>query len=814
MALLSRLRGLLGSVKAKPLVDNICAEAVERQGGRYERVKLAGLPSWEALKAAPAATQIAAAMSAMDDLEQGMLRPTTQCWLAGAARKAVASQLMQRNLPFSEAQLVHLVQRWATQRYSLENGLPGLSILGAVERHCVSRSPSDAMREALRTLRHRALHQGLGDSSRPTSHGAAIAARVDALLGPPTAAGFDLPQGGFATTLRAWLDALPAQERISWQDLVAHAMLAADRARPSAKWLSEGAELTASFGKEAATARMIALLDAVTPEPTELDRSLDLLRAMIWLTATLDGATIAAPLGRFVEKCFKKVTGVGARSVKLGNAGLLALAQMTGEPAAAAELFRLRTRLKQPSARKVLEKCLSDYAEKTSRSVAALEDETLPTFGLDTQGQVRARFGPATGVIMVNADEVRLDWLSDDRPLKSVPTAAARDHGTEVAAFKRLARDIEAARATQAVRLEQSWLEGRTWTYRRWRENVLDHPLRRHLAQALIWRIAADGLETDVMPVSGGLETLSQGLVQPPDDAIVRLWHPLDSRPEEVLGWRERIIEREITQPFKQAHREIYVLTDAERRTGTYSNRFAAHILRQHQFKALCAARGWQYQLMGAWDNRNTPHRALPHHGLLVEYHVTPIQDGGQSDALVPLHVTTDQLRFVAPDGSALPLESIAPIVFSECLRDVDLFVAVTSIANDPNWSDGGPDGVHADYWGLWAFGDLTPSAQTRRALIARIAPKLAIADLLEVTEKFLIVQGRRQKYAIHFGSGNIQILPSNRYLCIVANPEKQGSRKLKLPFTGDTMLSIILSKAFLLTDESKIKDRRILAQL
>lgn len=45
------------------------------------------------------------------------------------------------------------------------------------------------------------------------------------------------------------------------------------------------------------------------------------------------------------------------------------------------------------------------------------------------------------------------------------------------------------------------------------------------------------------------------------------------------------------------AHREIYVLTDAERTTRVYSNRFAAHIVRQHQFNALCAARGWKNQL-------------------------------------------------------------------------------------------------------------------------------------------------------------------------------------------------------------------------
>ena len=43
-------------------------------------------------------------------------------------------------------------------------------------------------------------------------------------------------------------------------------------------------------------------------------------------------------------------------------------------------------------------------------------------------------------------------------------------------------------------------------------------------------------------------------------------------------------MEGEIQQPFKQAFREIYLLTDAEVNTRTYSNRMASHILKQHQY--------------------------------------------------------------------------------------------------------------------------------------------------------------------------------------------------------------------------------------
>ena len=144
----------------------------------------------------------------------------------------------------------------------------------------------------------------------------------------------------------------------------------------------------------------------------------------------------------------------------------------------------------------------------------------------------------------------------------------------------------------------------------------------------------------------------------------------------------------------------------------------------------------------------------------------------------------------------------------------MDLFVGVTSVANDPNWTDGGPDGRFGAYWESYSFGDLGETAKTRRDMIAKLIPKLTIADKLEVGQKFLTVKGKRFKYKIHFGSGNIMIMPSNKYLCIVKAPPHGNMEKVYLPFSGDNLLTIILSKAFMLVNDDKIKDKTILSQL
>jgi hypothetical protein len=80
--------------------------------------------------------------------------------------------------------------------------------------------------------------------------------------------------------------------------------------------------------------------------------------------------------------------------------------------------------------------------------------------------------------------------------------------------------------------------------------------------------------------------------------------------------------------------------------------------------------------------------------------------------------------------------------------------------------------------------------------------PQLAIAGQCTLEERFLVVRGKLRIYRIHLGSANIKMEPitSISALCRVG-----ASR---------TVLSIILSKAFLLAADDKITDPTILHQI
>ncbi len=99
----------------------------------------------------------------------------------------------------------------------------------------------------------------------------------------------------------------------------------------------------------------------------------------------------------------------------------------------------------------------------------------------------------------------------------------------------------------------------------------------------------------------------------------------------------------------------MYLLTDAERNTRVYSNRFAAHVLKQHQFNALCGARGWKNSLRLIVDDEYPPAtRPLPAHAIRAEFWVEGIGEHYGTDtteAGTYLYVATDQVRFYAADA-------------------------------------------------------------------------------------------------------------------------------------------------------------------
>ncbi|MDH6129228.1 DUF4132 domain-containing protein [Kitasatospora sp. GP82] len=640
-----------------------------------------------------------------------------------------------------------------------------------------------------------------------------------------------------------------AEDAPEWQSLLRH-VTTATAAKPTRKWEQQARALIEPLGADRVRAAVVPWLALVGRRTFELERreyepdinnaydpyNANALRGLTWVLALLPShQDTARALGGLVETSLKKVAGLGPRNPKVANAGVNALSRIDGEPALA-ELARLAARVTYKGTLKLLDAALEARARALGLSREEIEELAVPAYGLTEVGRAERQLGEVTAVLEVRGAKVVLGWrTSAGKGVKSVPAAVRRDHAEELKELKTAVKDIDKMLSAQSDRLDRQFVANRSWSYAGWRERYLDHPLVGTLARRLLWTV--DGATVGF--TDGELRTLTDDPVR--EGAEVRLWHPVGHEPAEIMAWRDWLERHAITQPFKQAHREVYLLTDAERATGTYSNRFAAHILRQHQFNSLAAIRGWRNKLRLMVDDSAPPAtRELPHWGLRAEYWIHGEGDhygDDTTDSGSYLRLTTDQVRFYpidAPDNSAscyggdyrmwlpdgagpvepLPIADIPPLVLSEILRDVDLFVGVASIGNDPTWQDGGPEGRFQEYWTSYGFGELNQSAETRRVLLERLIPRLAIADRCTIEGRFLHVKGERHTYKIHLGSGNILMTPNDQYLCIVPTSNPAAPQTGYLPFEGDRMLAVILSKAVLLADDTSITDPTILSQL
>jgi hypothetical protein len=755
-------------------------------------------------------------------------------------------ETLRRRLPFREDDLLAVLDWHIAQPNKPERALA--SLVKPLEEYLSEQPPSEALRQRVTTL------AGLAGANYPTADDLRLQARLSELIPTHEAA---LPlQGGepWAEAAQREVRASPEPQLSGWLAVFRLCGQASGSA-PSARWQSAAAQAVEDLGFEVFKAGLLGwfpLVDqprtAAPPGGRAVDpyfispANADVLRGLVWMCARFDDLALARALAALAVSAYRKLPGVGPRSTRLGNACVWALGQMPGQDALG-PLAVLKLRVKFLPAQKAIDAALETAAFRLGLPLEELEELTVPTYGLEEVGRRIETFGDATAELTISAGKVALGWrLASGKRPASAPKAVKDQYGEALKALTQAKKDIEKMLPAQSARIENLFLEEKRWKLPTWRERYLDHPLVGTLARRLIWKFtqgdrAASGIWWDGQIVDRGGRPLDWLDAQ----TTVELWHPISAATETVLAWRAWLEQREVRQPFKQAHREVYLLTDAERETRFYSNRFAAHIVKQHQFHALCGQRGWKNRLRLMVDDVvPPPTRLLTASGLRAEFWVDSIGEHYAVDTTGMgsyLYLATDQVRFYpisAPENAThamgggyvswrgerpnpVALEDVPALVFSEIMRDVDLFTGVASVGNDPAWLDGGRSQRETDYWSGFSFGALSETAQTRKQALEKLIPRLKIAPRCSFIERFLVVRGDLRTYKIHLGSGNILMEPNDQYLCIV--PARGGAagastEKLFLPFEGDNTLAVILSKAFLLAEDAKISDSVIVKQI
>ena len=794
---------------------------------------------------------------------------------AGGHVGTITSELLRRLVkqkpPFSGEDAITIINVFCDLEYFYT--MPVQAVMRGLESVILAHQ-SESMSTALQALKKKAMKEMTGSDARK------LEKVLDELLaGGAQNVQIMIQTDDWGVQAKAAFEALEPKLQEAWANVLRYAG-SATSAVPSNKWLEGSKAAVKAIGQErleslaAETFGFVRKMGSKLPDQNLAfsgfhesgalfkEGNSEMLRGLAFIVSGGSSGALAAGLGDAAIACFKKLGGHGPRSARVGNACVFALARMRGMNGVG-QLERVRLNTKQPQFLKGIEKALKVAAERSGMTREDLEELTVPSFDLvltnssldfgvseirPANAERSFTIGTSSVTMQVIGSEVKLNWFgADGKARKSEPTEIKTNFKSELKNLKRERDDLENMLRAQTNRIERMPLAHRSWSWPVFGERYLEHALVGCIARNLIWRFQTGNSTRDGIwqagQIAGQIVDATGKPLEVNADTTITPWHPVHCDASEVLAWREYLESRGIQQPFKQAHREVYILTEAEIRTRTYSNRFAAHILKQHQFNALCAARGWRNQLRLMVDDSYEPARLeLPKWNLRAEYWVEGAGDDygvDTNETGTYLYLATDQVRFYEIDAHSnyahaggggyeqtryhqnsepdepIPLENIPPVVLSEVLRDVDLFVGVASVGNDPTWVNGGPEG-HREYWQSYSFGDLSATAESRRSTLEMLVPRLKIKDRAKVEGKFLKVRGEIRTYKIHLGSGNILMEPNDQYLCIVpGNARDQvNTSELRLPFEGDRVLAIILSKAFMLAEDTKITDITITRQL
>jgi Domain of unknown function (DUF4132) len=651
-----------------------------------------------------------------------------------------------------------------------------------------------------------------------------------------------------------------------WRARTAESLARAPRAAEATRLLLEG-----FAGQPEGEVTVRWSYGAVTREPGLVcAANARLIRGLLWALADLgaDSGQWAVPLaGQCAVYAGTGLRGSAGppRSGTVAAAAVAVLASFEGARGeqAVRELTAVQGTVRDRSVLKGARRARHEIAARTGLTPAQLRERSVPTFGLDAR-RVREAALPGGHAAVLSVDAAGAASLAFRTPAGRVTGAAPREVGgtDELASQRAALEELRGLLSAERGRLEDGLTAGAEWTGADWRRCYADHPVTGAVAGAMVWetRAAAGAAHTAGaeagwvagLPARAGAGWVlagHDGTAVPvgPGDRL-RLWHPSRAEPDDVRAWRTAVMAGELRQPFKQVFREVYALGAAGEPTvgepaaemsavagmaaeaaaadpaaGSSDGRFAGHVLRFTRARAEMAARGWSADQLGYRGDGQDGEavREVPAAGSYgwrarLSYRLVERDEDGYAVTLC----STGRVRFerrTGARGAWMPagLAQVPALVFSEAMRDVDLFVGAASIATDPLWRDGG-HARHQDYWRRAAFGRLPASAEVRKEALARLLPRTRIADRAELDGRFLRVRGELGTYRIHLGSGNVLLEPGGASLCITpATGPAAGSDTAFLPFEEDGgMLAVVLSTAFLLADDTSITDPSLTTQL
>lgn len=413
----------------------------------------------------------------------------------------------------------------------------------------------------------------------------------------------------------------------------------------------------------------------------------------------------------------------------------------------------------------------ADVTRLTLRMETKLLDDSKIFFDGITVDEISVK------LVVDENGKVSTEILKNGKPLKAIP-AKYKKHEDIIALNDTKKKLTEQYRRTRDM-MEQAMEEETLW-----HADELQTLMQNPVAAPIIGRLVLEQngrfgfLKGNQLAAANG-----DAVALNPDDGLTvahphALWKAGIWADYQGYCFREQLV-----QPFKQVFRELYVKLPEEAEASR-SLRYAGNQIQPAKTVACLKSRRWIADVEGGLQ------KVFYRENLVATIYAL-------ADWFSPADIEAPTLEYVAfydrKTGESKPISEVPDVLFSEVMRDVDLAVSVAHAGGvDPETS-------HS-------------TVEMRTALLELSMPLLKMENV-KIVGHHAHIAGKRADYTVHLGSGVVHIKGGAMLAILPVHSQHRG--RIFLPFADDDPKTAeILSKILLLSEDSKIKDPSILAQI
>ena len=392
-----------------------------------------------------------------------------------------------------------------------------------------------------------------------------------------------------------------------------------------------------------------------------------------------------------VQKYLKDWYGYRAGQCK----ALIAMLSRIDRPSAIQYLLSISNRFRTKGIREEAEKYVNLLAARKGWTLDELADRTMPTAGLDEQGQLELSFGPRKFILKVNSNLEPVLSDGNGKILKALP-APRNDDDAELAkaakkAFSSAKSELKKFTKSQTVRLYEAMCTQRSWPAADWKTFLLAHPLLKFLCTRLVWSVYnGSQLRGTFRPLDdGSLTDHEDNEMKLPDDSRIQIAHSCQLSDNVVAAWRQHLADYEISPLFTQFRNAAYTVPDDKRQHTSIAD-FRGHLVEAFKLRGLATKSGYTRGAAadGGWFFAYE--KLFP--GIRVkvelEFSGNGLPEENRTVALVKmafLATSGNAQEDGSPDGGGMSLSDVPSVLLTECYNDLAT-IAAAGPGFDSEW--------------------------------------------------------------------------------------------------------------------------------